>query len=263
MSKYLSLLKYEARTIIREPINLYMCLFPIIVLVLSSFVFPMIFESFDPMQEAMLKAVMLLLLIVILAFGSYFLAAMATFLLLEQKDEHTLNTIAVTPIGASGYLRFKMVYIYLMSVAGNIVILLGTKLIAGDKYTVLGMSLFDNIDLSHIISFSVVNALLTPALGLLQSAFAKNKVEGFALIKGTGMLALVPALMILEAFQGGLQYVLGIFPNFWAIKGILVEFMPVGHGANLSYPLYLLVGGVYNVALWIVAYRFFLKKAQY
>ena len=119
------------------------------------------FESFDPMQEAMLKAVMLLLLVVILAFGSYFLAAMATFLLLEQKDEHTLNTIAVTPIGASGYLKFKMAYVYLMSVAGNIVILLGTKLIAGDKYTVLGMSLFDNIDLSHIISFSVVNALLT------------------------------------------------------------------------------------------------------
>jgi hypothetical protein len=209
MSKYLSLLKYEARTIVRDPINLYMCLFPIIVLILSSFVFPMIFESFDPMQEAMLKAVMLLLLVVILAFGSYFLAAMATFLLLEQKDEHTLNTIAVTPIGASGYLKLKMAYIYLMSVIGNIAILLGTKLIAGDRYTVLGM------------------------------------------------LALVPALMILEAFQGGLQYVLGIFPNFWAIKGILVSSMPVAHGANLSYPMYLLVGGVYDVVLSVAAYRLF------
>lgn len=82
MSKYVSLLKYEARTIVREPINLYMCLFPIIVLILSSFVFPMVFESFDPTQGTMLKAVMLLLLVVILAFGSYFLAAMATFLLL-------------------------------------------------------------------------------------------------------------------------------------------------------------------------------------
>jgi hypothetical protein len=263
MGKYLSLLKYEARTIIREPINLYMCLFPIIVLVLSSFVFPMIFESFDPMQGTMLKAVMLLLIVVILAFGSYFLAAMATFLLLEQKDEHTLNTIAVTPVGASGYLKFKMTYIYLMSVVGNVVILLGTKLIAGDKYTILGTSLFDNLALSHIISFSVVNGLLTPALGLLQSALARNKVEGFALIKGTGMLALVPALMILEAFQGSLQYLLGIFPNFWAIKGMLIKLMPVELGASLSYPAYLLIGGVYNVVLTVVAYRVFLKKAQY
>ena len=47
MSKYLSLLKYEGKTIVRIPMNLYMCLFPIIVLFLSSFVFPMIFESID------------------------------------------------------------------------------------------------------------------------------------------------------------------------------------------------------------------------
>lgn len=128
MSKYLSLLKYEGKTIVRDPMNLYMCLFPIIVLFLSSFVFPMIFESIDPTQAAALKMTMLLLLVIILAFGSFFLAAMTTFLLLEHKDEHTLNTIAVTPVGTSGYLKFKIAYIYLMSVIGNIVILLGTKL---------------------------------------------------------------------------------------------------------------------------------------
>ena len=111
MSKYLSLLKYEGKTIVRDPMNLYMCLFPIIVLFLSSFVFPMIFESIDPTQAAALKMTMLLLLVIILAFGSFFLAAMTTFLLLEHKDEHTLNTIAVTPVGTSGYLKFKIAYI--------------------------------------------------------------------------------------------------------------------------------------------------------
>jgi len=51
----------------------------------------MIFESIDPMQETTLKLTMILLLVVILAFGSFFLAAMATFLLLERKRqiEHT------------------------------------------------------------------------------------------------------------------------------------------------------------------------------
>ncbi|MGI6188269.1 MAG: hypothetical protein GX041_06635 [Clostridiales bacterium] len=263
MSKYLSLLKYEAKTIIRDPINLYMCLFPVIMLFLSIYIFPMIFETIDPMQGTMLKITMLLLLVVILAFGSFFLAAMATFLLLDHKDEHTLNTIAVTPVGVSGYLKFKMVYIYLMSVVGSIAILLGTKLIAGDKYTILNVSVFDNIDVFHIISFAVVNELFAPALGLLQGAFARNKVEGFALIKGSGILALVPALVVLETFQGGLQYILGIFPNFWAIKGMLLKLMPVENSANLSYPVYLLIGGVYNMIILFAAYRFFLKKAQY
>ncbi|NLO82294.1 MAG: hypothetical protein GX094_04435 [Clostridiales bacterium] len=263
MSKYLSLMKYEVKTIIRDPINLYMSLFPVIMLFMSSFVFPMIFESLDPMQGTVLKITMLLLLIVILAFGSFFLAAMATFLLLDHKDENTLNTIAVTPVGTSGYLKFKMVYIYLMSVVGSVAILLGTKLIASDKYTIMGTSVFDNIDIYHIVSFAMVNELFTPTLGLLQGALARNKVEGFAIIKGTGILALVPALMVLEAFQGELQYILGIFPNFWAIKGMVLKFMPVENSANLSYPLYLLIGGGYNLILLIAAYRFFLKKAQY
>lgn len=55
MSKYLPLLKYEASAIARDPINLYMCLFPVIMLLLSSFVFPMIFESIDPAQEIALE----------------------------------------------------------------------------------------------------------------------------------------------------------------------------------------------------------------
>ena len=125
MSKYLSLLRYEARTIVREPVNLYMCLFPALVLLLSTVVFPMILQSLDPIRGAMLKAITLVMVVMILAFGSFFLAALATFLLLEQKDENTLHTIAVTPVGASGYLRFKMTYVYLMSVVGNIVILFG------------------------------------------------------------------------------------------------------------------------------------------
>jgi fluoroquinolone transport system permease protein len=263
MGKYVSLLKYEAKTIIRDPINIYMCLYPVIVLALSAFLMPFIFESIDPMQEAALKITMLLMLILIMAFGSAILSAMATFLLLEHKDEHTLNTIAVTPVGTSGYLNFKMAYIYLMSVIGTIVVLWGTKLIAGDKYTVMGVSLFDNINLLHIVAFAVVDSIFAPALGLLQGAFAKNKVEGFAIIKGAGMLVMVPALMILETFQGGMQYVLGIFPNFWAIRGMFLEFLPAENAANLSFPLYLLIGGAYNVMLLVAAYRLFLKKAQY
>ena len=150
MNKYISLLKYEAKTIIRDPINLYMCLFPIIIHLLSSFVFPIILESIDPMQSPVLRLTMLLLLIIILAFGSFFLAAMAAFLLLDQKDEHTLHTIAVTPVGTS-YLKFKMaIYNVCFGYYSNSC---GNKLIAGDKYMIGGSSVFDNVDISHIVSF--------------------------------------------------------------------------------------------------------------
>lgn len=71
MNKYLPLLKYEANTIIRDPVNLYMLLFPVIILFLSSFLFPMLLEAIDPMQEARLKMTMLLVLVVILVFGTF------------------------------------------------------------------------------------------------------------------------------------------------------------------------------------------------
>ncbi|MBH1941831.1 hypothetical protein I5677_13085 [Mobilitalea sibirica] len=261
MKKYLSLLRYEAKTILRDTINLYMCMFPIIILLLASYVFPMIFETMEEGQG--LEVTMLILLIVVLIFGSFFLAAMATFLLLDNKDENTLNTVAVTPVGASGYIKFKMTYIYIMTVISTIVVLLGTKLIAGNRYAIQGVSLFDRIGIVHIIGFALVGALFTPALALVQSAFAKNKIEGFAFIKGTGMVAMIPILMILDTFEGGLQYILGIFPNFWAVKGLLLKLFPIENSANLNYPLYLLIGAAYNIFILIVAYRFFLKKVQY
>ena len=102
---------------------------------------------------------MLLLLVIILALV-LFLAAMTTFLLLEHKDEHTLNTIAVTPVGTSGYLKFKIAYIYLMSVIGNIVILFGNKADCRRQIHDIEASLFDNINIFHIVSFALSPACL-------------------------------------------------------------------------------------------------------
>jgi len=263
MGKYFMLLKYEMKTIIRDPMNIFMLCFPIVVFALGAFVFPTVFDSMAA-DEAMLMVVMLLLLIVILTFGSFFIAAMATFLLLDHKDECTLNTIAVTPVGASGYLRFKMTYVYLLSFITTMLVLIGIKYIAGDQYAVFGMSLFDNVGVIEIVAFSAVASLFVPALALFQSAFAKNKVEGFAYVKGTGIVVFIPILMVLDAMQGGLQYILGIFPNFWAVKGMLNAFTPMSaHSADLSFALYMAIGAAFNLLIIGVTYRMFIKKAQY
>jgi hypothetical protein len=57
--------------------------------------------------------------------------------------------------------------------------------------------------------------------------------------------------------------VLGIFPNFWALKGIMVQLFPAQQSANLSFQLYLLIGAVFNLFLIAGAYKMFLRKAQY
>ncbi len=263
MKKYFSLFKYEVKTIIRDPMNIFMLSFPLIVFVLGAFVFPTVFDTMAADEEA-LMVVLLLLIIVILTFGNYFIAAMATFLLLDHKDECTLNTIAVTPVGAAGYLRFKMTYVYIFSLITTLLVLVGVKYIAGAKYAIYGMSLFDNVGIGKIIVFSAVSSLFVPALALFQSAFARNKVEGFAYVKGAGIVAFIPILMVLDAMQGGMQYILGIFPNFWAVKGMLSAFMPMkASSADLNFALYMAIGAVFNLLIIGVTYRMFIKKTQY
>lgn len=263
MGKYFYLLKYEMRTILRDPLSLYMCSFPVILLILATTVFPLIFKSMDTQNEAALRVTMLIVLLIVLTLGSFFLSFLTALLLVENKDEHTLNTIAVTPVGVSGYIKFKLAYIYIMSIFSTMLVLFGTKYMAGDAYAIREISLFGNLSALEIVSFAFVNGLFVASLALFQSAFAKNKVEGFAFIKATGIVALVPILLVLDSFRDGFQYALGILPNFWAVKGILLELFPVESSANLSFPLYLAIGAGYNLLFLSVMYWAFLRKTEY
>jgi len=92
---------------------------------------------------------------------------------------------------------------------------------------------------------------------------ARNKVEGFAWIKGSGLLIFIPLLLVLPAFQGARQYILGVFPNFWAAKGLAMVLLKESDPSNLGFGLYLLIGAVYSLLLYTAAFRLFLKKQQY
>ena len=107
MKKYFFLFQYEMKTIARDPMNLYMCCFPLILLILSTVIFPLVFRSIGEQKQATLQVTMLVFLVIMLTLGTFFLSTLTALMLVENKDEHTLNTIAVTPVGTSGYLRLR------------------------------------------------------------------------------------------------------------------------------------------------------------
>ena len=51
-----------------------------------------------------------------------------------------------------------------MSFLGIVMVLLGTKLIAGDKYSINGVSMFDSVNVYHIIAFAAVDSIFAPFL---------------------------------------------------------------------------------------------------
>ena len=263
MNKYLRLLRFELKGLTRDPITLLLLAFPALLLALSCYALPLVLRTLPPMEALAAQAVTLLMIMMVASFGGIMAGAMATFTLLDHKDEHTLHTIAATPLGLPGYLLFKMAYVYLSAAMSVFLVLFGTKLLAADAYTLMGIRLLDRLSAGDIIAFSLVSALTAPLLALLLGALSKNKVEGFAWIKGSGMLAFIPLLLLLPAFNGAKQYFLGIFPNFWASKGLTNLLLAQRHPADLSFALYLFIGAALSLLVTAGALRLFLSKVQY
>lgn len=263
MNKYTNTLKFELKSIVRDKMTLLMLLFPLMILILSTVVIPNLLKSTDNASPAAIYG-SLFAFIMFVSFGTIMIAALLAFVLLDRKDDKTLFTIATTPISIGGYLKFQATYHYLLSVLFNIIILIGTKLIASDAYVYemggITVNLFGDLTYPKILVFSFISSMYIPAYGFFLGAIANNKIEGFAYIKFSGFLIMIPLLLVLQTFSDGLQYVLGITPNFWSIKGLLISVMPSNEW-DISFWLYMLIGGIYSLGLSIPAYKYFIKKS--
>jgi len=264
MQKYLAIFRYEMKNIFKDRMNVMILVFPIIMLVFSAVIMPLLLKDAGESSAAAMYG-SLIMFITFISIGTFLIGALFAFILLDRKDERTLYTIAATPLSVAGYIKFLTVYNLILTIIINIIMLVGTKLLASDaySYTVGGFTvrLFDDLTYDKIIVFSIVSALYMPALGLFLGGLSTNKIEGFAYMKMSGFLIFIPLLLVLKTFSGGLQYVLGIAPNFWAVKGLMATVTP-SNDADINFWLYMLIGAVYSVLLYFPAYKFFIKRSM-
>jgi len=124
------------------------------------------------------------------------------FLLLDQKDDGTLTALRVTPLTARGYLAYRIAIPVALSV-------LMTPL-------VLTASGFSGLSIGGQLVAGVAAAPLAPAFALLLAGFARNKVQGFALMKAAGVVNWPP--LIAWFVSSNWQLVAGISPTYWPAK---------------------------------------------
>jgi len=161
------------------------------------------------------------------------------FLILDEKDEHILMALQVTPVTISGYVRYRITAALIFSLVYVMLILAAT-----------GMA-----DLPQLAAFSpavFLGGLLSVLLMLFLIVFAGNKVEGLALMKGMGILMMGP----LAAFfmESKWQILLGILPSYWPAK----VFWLISDGKAVWG--YVTVGAAYISLLIFILYRRFEKK---
>lgn len=266
MKKYWHLFRYEFKTLLRDPMNLFMLIYPFFMLGFVGWLVPAILlrsgvNSNDPSYALS----MLLLFLLILAIGGFISGVILGFSLLENKDEQTIKAIAVSPITVTGYTLFKTTYAFIFGILGNFVMLFGLKYLFADTFSFqYGAISFGiaNLDPVAIILFSIVSSLITPTAGALMAALAKNKIEGFALMKSGGIIFMVPLLILLEAFGDWKQFILGISPNFWAVKGFYNLALNTQGPTDLSYGAYLIIGSIYMLMIAGFSLRFFIKRVN-
>lgn len=124
------------------------------------------------------------------------------FLLLDQRDDQTLTALLVTPLSLGDYLRYRL--------SGVLVI---SALLGAVAVPLAGLTATTPL---QVAVCAVVAAPLGPIYALFLGAFAANKVQGFALVKGVGVV-FVPCVAAYFV-TGPWQNAIGLVPHYWPLK---------------------------------------------
>lgn len=163
--------------------------------------------------------------------------AVIGFLLLDEKDDRTLTALQVTPMPLSSYL------IYRVSVPIILTIVM--------FFIVFPLANLTTFDARMILICGIAAAPMAPMLALFLAAIAENKIQGFALMKLTGIFLLAPifAYFVTSSWE----LVFGLLPTYWPMK---VYWMLSAGETNVW--LYVVISVLYQSAVTaLLARRFY------
>jgi fluoroquinolone transport system permease protein len=158
------------------------------------------------------------------------------FLLLDQRDDRTLSALQVTPLSLNGYLAYRISMPMLVSVVMSVVVIKAAGIIEMG-WLEAGVA-------------ALAAAPMAPLGALFLAAFSSNKVQGFALSKGSGVIMVPP----LAAYfvEGSWRWAFGLAPTFWPVR--LFWALQTGEAGAWAY---LVIGTVYQFGLvWLLLRRF-------
>ncbi len=191
----------DAKSVRRDTLLRWMIFFPILIALLVRWLVPMLTgvfaESFNLTTYYTLIMSSFFVMLNPLMFG-----VVIGFLLLDERDDHTLSALQVTPIGLVNYVVYRTEIPMLLSIVMTMV----SVPLAG----------FAQLPLGQLFLVALLAAPIAPIYALFLSVAAQNKVQGFAYVKAIQTVLMLP----IAAFfiHSGWQVVFGLIPTYWAAK---------------------------------------------
>mgnify|MGYP006299978869 CR=1 FL=1 len=234
-------IKNEFKNWLRDPMMRFMLFYPILFGIIGRYILPMVAEnsgfSIDMFADFILVFLTLMIPVI---YG-----AVIGFSILDDRDDNVLKSVKVTPLSIDQFLSFRMIIAVVLTVIACIY--------------VIWFSNIAEISFLNMVLISILAALAAPVSGLFINAFASNKVEGFAIMKGSGAILIFPLVALY--FTDYKEFFFSFAPGFWPAKAISTlirgeEILP------LNFWLYYLIGLIYVIILNVFMYRFFLKRTM-
>lgn len=124
------------------------------------------------------------------------------FLLLDQRDTGTLLALQVTPLSLRRYVLARLAAPMLLSLVVTPVALVVAGLV--------------QLPLPVLMLAVLAAVPLAPICTLLLVAFAENKVQGLALVKGTSLALIAP--LVASWVPIPWRWMFGVLPTFWPVR---------------------------------------------
>lgn len=197
MNKYFSIAFSDIQNTRRDPTLLLILIVPIILLTVTRFGLPELFTYFPDIANYSIPIIAFFTVL-----NSMFPGFIIAFILLDEKDLQLFPAIKVTPASLAGVLKTRIVFMLILGFLSSLLLLL-----------LNGMVIFSVV---KSVQISILSAMNAPIITLLISTIAKNKIEGLTLLKVANLSLLIP--LILFFTDSNLEYMLSVFPAFWAYK---------------------------------------------
>jgi fluoroquinolone transport system permease protein len=214
----------------RDSLLIYIVIVPWLMVLMLRLLIPNISAWFDNTYSIDLETYYPLILSFLVMQTPLMFGIIAGLLVLDERDEHTLMALRVTPLPLLGYMGYRIGMTMLVSIVTVVLVLPLTGLLPLAQ-------------LPAVLPSVALASLIGPLLALVMVVFAGNKLEGLALMKGFGILLVGPlaAYFITSRWQ----LLLGVLPTYWPARA----YWEASNGGT-GWP-FLLVGFAYYVLLLV------------
>lgn len=216
-------LKHELKSMFRDKMYTFMLIFPIILSVVAYFLVPYLERESSPIATQIITLFLILM-------NGFMFGAIAGFTLLDDQDDYVLLSLKITPINVNYYIGIKLFLSYILGILATFLIVLTSGFI-------------QDISLINLIFILILAPFHGPIIALLVNAFASNKVEGFVIMKASGLILMVPiAALFLTDWK---ELFLVVIPGFWPARIISFEMLPLDFFLKSTW-IYFLFGLIIN-----------------